>query len=210
MNIGPYQEHVLCYDRWFDEHRPAYEAELRAVRSFLPLGGLTVEIGAGTGRFAAPLGLCFGVEPCAAMAALARQRGLAIIGGVAEALPLRDAAADCLLMVTAVCFFRDVRQAFREAWRVLSPGGQLVLAILDRSSPLGQVYAAKKQDSLFYQHANFHTAAEIAALLTASGFGGFRFCQTIFQPAAAITAQEPVREGYGDGLFAVMRCRKAA
>ncbi|MGR0481377.1 MAG: class I SAM-dependent methyltransferase [Candidatus Electronema sp. V4] len=170
---------------------------------------MSVEIGAGTGRFAAPLGIRFGVEPCAAMAALARQRSVEIISGVAEALPLRASSADLLLMVTAVCFFSDAGQAFREAWRTLKPGGQIFAAILDRSSPLGKIYEANKAASPFYRQAVFRTAGETADLLAAAGFAKFSFCQTLFgQDLAAVTKDEPVRAGHGQGLFAVIRAEK--
>ena len=206
---NPYQEHALRYDRWFDAHRPAYEAELRAVRSLLPAGGFGVEVGAGTGRFTAALGVRIGVEPCAEMAALARQRGIEIIRGTAEELPLAAAVADWALMVTVLCFVRDVRQALQEAARTLKPGGVLLVAMLDRSSPLGQAYELRKGKSLFYREAVLRTAEEVAAHMQAAGFAEFRCCQTIFQEAAAVTAAEPVKEGHGDGLFAVIHARKA-
>jgi SAM-dependent methyltransferase len=166
MKIRPYQEHALRYDSWFEQNRLAYEAELRAVRRLLPnTDGLAVEAGAGTGRFAAPLGIPVGVEPCPAMAARAKQRGIKMISGAAEALPLRTAAADLVLMVTVLCFVDDALLAVQEAARVLKPDGFLLLAILDRSSPLGHVYAAQKEQSLFYQQAVFHTAEEVLSFL---------------------------------------------
>ncbi|WP_420208210.1 class I SAM-dependent methyltransferase [Candidatus Electronema sp. JC] len=210
MESSPYQEHAVRYDRWFEDKPLVYAAELRALRSMLPDDRtLSVEIGAGTGRFAAPLGIRFGVEPSAAMAVLARQRGVEIISGVAEALPLRDSSADLLLMVTAICFFRDAEQAFREAWRALKPGGQIVAAILDRSSPLGQIYEANKAASPFYRQAVFRTAGETADLLAAAGFAKFSFCQTLFgQDLAAVTEDEPICAGHSQGLFAVIRAAK--
>ncbi len=208
--ISPYQEHALRYDRWFDAHRAAYEAELRAVASLLPAaGGLGVEVGAGTGRFAAALGIRVGVEPCAEMAALAKQRGIEIIRGVAEELPLAAASADTLLLVTVLCFVRDVRQSLQEAARVLKPGRLLVVALLDRSSPLGQAYDVRKEQSVFYRGATLHTAEEVMAQMREAGFTQFRCCQTIFHEAAAVTAAEPIKEGHGDGLFAVIQASKA-
>ena len=210
MNSAPYQEHALHYDRWFDANRLAYEAELQAVRSLLPQIGnaLRIEVGAGTGRFAVPLGMHIGIEPCAEMALLAQKRGLAIIRGRAEALPLRDATVDLVLMVTVLCFVRDVRLALQEAARVLKSGGTLLIALLDRSSPLGQIYDKNKGKSLFYQGAKFHTTEEIVLLMQQFGFTEFQFRQTIFTQALQITAAEPIKEGYGQGLFAVIRGQK--
>jgi ubiquinone/menaquinone biosynthesis C-methylase UbiE len=209
MNIGPYQAHALDYDRWFTENPLAYAAELRAVQHLLPsVHGLRIEVGAGTGRFAVPLGMHIGIEPCSAMAVLAQERGLQVIRGTAEALPLPDASVELVLMVTVLCFVRDVRLALQEAIRVLHPGGTLLIAMLDQSSPLGQVYEQHKASSLFYRKARFHSAASIASLMQQLGLTRFQFCQTIFTQASKSTAAEPVTEGYGQGLFAVLQGHK--
>ena len=47
-------------------------------------------------------------------------------------------------MVTVICFFDDVRKAFREVFRVLKPSGTLVVAFIDRASPLGKKYDERK------------------------------------------------------------------
>jgi len=67
-----------------------YLSELEAVRSMLPVDGTGIEIGVGTGRFAAPLGIKLGLEPSKSMASLARQRGIEVVEGEAEALPFED------------------------------------------------------------------------------------------------------------------------
>ena len=67
-----FEESAREYDAWFDRHRLVYESELRALKRFMGSGGIGLEIGVGTGRFAVPLGIEVGVEPAAAMADLAR------------------------------------------------------------------------------------------------------------------------------------------
>lgn len=94
----------------------------------------------GSGRFAAPLGIALGVEPSEVMARLARSCGVAVLAGVAEALPFADTTFDLVLMVTVLCFVDDAKLALQEAHRVLKPGGCLVLAFIDRLSELGQQY----------------------------------------------------------------------
>jgi hypothetical protein len=59
----PFDAYTADYDAWFDEHNDVYQAELAAVRSLLPTCGKGIEIGIGTGRFAASLGIAVGVEP---------------------------------------------------------------------------------------------------------------------------------------------------
>lgn len=105
MKISPFEEQAGEYDDWFSRNPFAYASELQAVRMQLPRRGTGVEIGVGTGRFAGELGIPLGVEPSKSMRKIARERGIAVIGAVAESLPFRDGRFDYVLMVTTLCFF---------------------------------------------------------------------------------------------------------
>ncbi len=59
---GSFNTHYGRYAAWFSHHLAAYHSELLAVRALLPCQGLGLEIGVRTGRFAAPLGVKFGVD----------------------------------------------------------------------------------------------------------------------------------------------------
>ncbi len=83
-----FEEYAQEYDDWFVRHEVVYRAELAAVEALLPTAGRGLEIGVGTGRFAGPLGIKIGVEPAWAMAEIARTRGIQVIRGDAEALPV--------------------------------------------------------------------------------------------------------------------------
>ena len=87
--VEPFEKYTRRYDEWFEKSRFAYESELQAVKSVWPEQGVGIEIGVGTGRFAAPLGIKFGVEPSISMGQVARRRGINVIRGVAEALPIK-------------------------------------------------------------------------------------------------------------------------
>lgn len=195
------------YEGWFEKNRIAYESQLNAVRSVLP-EGRGVEVGVGTGRFAGPLGIRLGVEPSQQMRDVARRQGINVVRGVAEDLPFPDGSVDFLLMVTVICFFDNVPEAFAEAYRVLKPDGALVVAFIDRETPIGEIYDANKLESAFYREAVFYSADEVRSMLLGAGFASSSFVQTIFRDPREMTALEPVREGSGEGVFCIATARK--
>src|SRR5579863_8743760 len=93
-----------------------------------------VEIGVGTGRFAQPLHIKFGIEPSENMAQLAEKRGIKVYRTLAEDLPIGNETFDFALMVTTVCFLSDIPKAFGEVHRILKPGGEIILGIIDKNS----------------------------------------------------------------------------
>ncbi len=206
--VNAFDKNVDRYEQWFVDHPLAYVSELRALRELLPTSGIGIEIGVGTGRFAAPLELKKGIEPSRPMAEVARKRGIEVVPGVAEHLPFADGEFDHALMVTTVCFLDDMDMAFQEVRRVLRPGGSFVIGFVDRESPLGMAYQDRKDKSAFYQDATFYSAEDIIAHLQKAGFGGFTFRQTLFRPLPEMEEVEPVKEGHGEGSFVVVRGEK--
>lgn len=204
----PFEEHLLLYEEWFESNRFVYESELFAVKNQLPGGGRGVEIGVGSGRFAVPLGIKIGVEPSVAMRGMARDRGIEVIGGVAEALPFKDYEFEFALMVTTICFLDNTESALKEAYRILKPNGSIMIGFVDKDSLLGKLYLKRRHKSLFYGIATFYSVDEVTNYLRKTGFRDFEFCQTIFKPLKEIHALEPVKEGYGQGSFVVVSARR--
>lgn len=171
----------------------------------MPSTERAIEIGVGTGRFAIPLGIRYGVDPSRPMLQLARARGLEVAVAVGEALPFLNSSFDATLMVTTVCFLADTKLAFLEARRILRPKGCIILGLVDRTSPLGSVYLERRDESVFYRVAEFYSVEEIVGHLTLAGFHGFEYRQTLFGPPAETPSSEPVKSGYGEGSFVVIR-----
>lgn len=214
----PFEEHADRYEEWFEAYEAAYRSELAALRRFVPDDSHgdndhdgddhdAIEIGVGTGRFAAPLGVGVGVDPADGMLRRADERGVQTLRGVGEALPFGDATFDTALVVTTLCFLDDVGRALREARRVLRPGGQLVVGLLDEDSDVGREYLARADESPFYRDATFVSTEQLLAELEAAGFEAFETVQTIFEMPGELDEPDTVREGYGDGVFVVVRAK---
>jgi len=167
--VEPFERFTQRYEEWFEKHRLAYLSELRAVDMLLPENReRCVEIGVGTGRFAVPLGIKYGVEPSKKMAEIARKRGI----------------------------------------RVLKKEGYIVIGFIDRKSPLGKYYQSIKDKNPFYREARFISTDELVEIMKKISFRDFRFVQTVFHRLDEIKEIEPVKEGYGEGSFVVVRARK--
>lgn len=153
-----FDRHSEKYDAWYEKYKPAYESELLALRSVLPENPeklKALEIGAGTGRFASALGIGLGLEPARAMAMLAKQRRLEVLLGVAEFLPFKREKLDLVLIVTALSFFKNPNQALKEALRVLKPGGQIIVGILDRDSLRDAALSRRKKRKQIFRRGTF-------------------------------------------------------
>ncbi|MCL4812719.1 MAG: methyltransferase domain-containing protein [Vicinamibacteraceae bacterium] len=203
-----FDAHVERYDRWFDEHPLVYASELRAVGE--ALAGVTncLEIGVGTGRFAAPLGVRAGIDPAPGMLRGAVARGVTAVCARGEALPFRDAVFDGVLLVTTLCFVASPRVMLDEARRMLVPGGTLVVGFIDRASALGRQYEARRHESAFYRDAVFYSRDEVGELLAGAGFVSRRWLETLSGPLEAMTEVEPPKPATGTGGFVVVRAER--
>lgn len=208
--IAPFEAHHVRYDSWFERHEAAYYSELLAVRALLPWEGRGLEVGVGTGRFAAPLGVQWGIDPSPAMLDYAARRGITVRPGTAEKLPFEDESFDTVLAVTTICFVDDLPKTFAEAHRVLRPGGRLVIGFIDRASKLGEEYLHARLEQVFYREATFRSGPEVDALLTETGFENSVWVQTLSQRLEDIVEIEPIRAGHGHALFVVVGADRLA
>ena len=71
-----------------------------------------LEVGVGSGRFAVPLGIHWGIDPSQRLAVMAKNRGIEVIRGEAEHLPYRAGSFDLVLMMTVICFLDDIQRPF--------------------------------------------------------------------------------------------------
>jgi SAM-dependent methyltransferase len=207
--VTVFDQQAREYDEWFDAHETVYQAELAALRKFIPATDLGIEVGVGTGRFAIPLGIRFGIDPSLSMLKIARSRGLHVCQAVGERLPFQDEQFDLVLLVTVICFVDDVPTLLRELGRVLKQGGWLVVGFINLNSELGRRYESRKEASAFYRNARFYSVEEVADWVKRAGFDAIQFCQTLFDGSSEFLPRGlEVREGYDEGAFVVLFAQK--
>ena len=71
-----FDKYYKKYDAWYDKHKFAFLSELEVIMKVLPRDEKGFEIGVGTGRFAAALGITMGIDPSGKMLDIAQERGM--------------------------------------------------------------------------------------------------------------------------------------
>ncbi|MBN2739217.1 MAG: class I SAM-dependent methyltransferase [Spirochaetales bacterium] len=206
--IKAFEENLEQYEEWFEKNPYVYRSEVSAIKKAIPQSGEGVEIGVGSGRFASPLDIKYGVDPSREMRKIAKERGIKVCSGIAEDLPYMDDQFDFALMVTTLCFLDDVYTAFREVHRILRPNGYFIVGFVDGESSIGELYQKNKNKSVFYKDAIFYSVYDVTFYLKESGFTDFTFYQTLFKPMHLVTEIEPVKQGYEEGSFIVVKSKK--
>jgi len=201
-----FDKYYKRYDAWYNKNRFVYLSELEAIRKALPKEGKGLEIGVGTGRFAAPLGITMGVDPSKNMIDIAERRGVNVRLGCGEKLPFFEDTFDYAAIIITICFVKDPMKVLEEAHRVLVNKGRLIIGIIDKDSFLGRFYQKKK--SIFYKEANFFTVKDLKELLGKAGFRKFKCYQTIFKLPDEIHSIQKEQKGFGKGGFVVIASKK--
>ena len=166
------------YEEWFEKHPEIYKAEIETIKALLPRGkGL--EVGVGSGRFAEPLGIKYGIEPSKNMARIARRRGIEVLETTAEEMDFKE-EFDYILMVTTICFVKNPLKTIQNCYKALKKNGYLLIAFVDLNSPLGKIYEKNKQKSKFYKEATFFTKEDIINLMKKAGFKEFECVENLY------------------------------
>jgi SAM-dependent methyltransferase len=166
------------YEKWFEKHSEIYEEELKTIQTLLPQGR-GMEVGVGSGRFAMPLGIKFGIEPSTKMAEIAEKRGIEVVNITAEEMDFEN-EFDFILMVTTICFVKDPEKTIQNCYKALKKGGFLLVAFVDLNSPLGRIYEKNKAKSKFYAPATFFTKNDIINLMKKAGFEDFECKENLY------------------------------
>jgi SAM-dependent methyltransferase len=196
---SPFDDLAKEYDAWFDkEGSLVYSIEVQAFKSLLPtLPKPWLEIGVGSGRFAQALGIGTGVDPSIKLVKIARRRGITAFLGQGEQELFDEGSFGTVFLIVTLCFLDLPLAVLKEAKRILTPSGKLVLGLVLKESPWGQFYQTKKaQGHRFYKFATFYSFDEVVRLIEQAGFSTDKTISTLFQSPGKVHHAEEPREGY--------------
>ncbi|MEJ5284256.1 MAG: class I SAM-dependent methyltransferase [Brevinematia bacterium] len=204
--IEVFDRYYKDYEEWFIKNRNIFLSELKVIKSFVDDNLKGIEIGVGSGIFAEPLGIKYGIEPSEKMGEIAKKRGINVIRAFAEEIPFDDESFDFALMVTTICFVDDPIKSLKEAYRIIKKDGFILVGFVPLDSHLGSLYNSKKEGSKFYKDANFYKTSEVRNFLEIAGFKNIIERETLFENTNDYV--QDYGEGSGKGSFVVMKGEK--
>lgn len=219
------------YDSWFLSNAYVLESEVLLLKYMLePNPGRALSVGCGSGLFEFILRTRYGivvedcVEPSQDMASVAASRGLRVKIGYAEELPFENSTFDTVILNGVLDYVRDDVKAVREAYRVLKPGGHIVVADVVAEGSYGILYKLAEvlgswDDPYiarirplnpypidYVRQARWHTVDEIMKLLKDAGFVIVKVAQTLTRhPRYSNESVEYPSDGFDKGDYVAFK-----
>ncbi|HEV7842123.1 MAG TPA: methyltransferase domain-containing protein, partial [Pyrinomonadaceae bacterium] len=163
-----------------------------------------LDIGCGTSRIILDLEAAVGMDILQNKLRWLKPQHSKLVRGSLDSLPFDDASFDCVINSEVIEHVPDVPEIMTEMWRVLRPGGTLILGTPDYSRRLWLmlewIYGKVLPGAYAHEHITHYTAAGLAARLKEMGYEVqdceyVGFCEMIFKarkPALAAAAETSV------------------
>ncbi len=205
---------AVRYDNWYDKPfgRSAFNLEKDCVDSLCENTlSPSLEVGVGTGRFAAAFKIECGVDRSAGVLKFAKERGITVVKGVGERLPFVDECFHTIFIIVTLCFVDEPLKVLKEASRVLKNDGSVVLGLILKESPWAIFYKKKGEvGNIFYKTARFYSLKELEAMVKKAGLRIIDVYSTIFQNPTEkpLRSESPKKGYYKNAGFVTMKAAK--
>jgi glycosyltransferase involved in cell wall biosynthesis/predicted SAM-dependent methyltransferase len=133
-----------------------------------------LDAGCGSSMIIQSLNNAIGMDPNPGKLRFLRRLGIPLLRGSAFDLPFRNASFDCLISSQVIEHIRFDEALFREMWRVLEPGGTLVIGTPDYAT-LGwriiePIYGRLIPGGYRDEHVTHYTRESLTTVLVRQGF----------------------------------------
>ena len=133
-----------------------------------------LDLGCGSSIIIQSLNNAVGMDLNMAKARFLNWRGVPIVRGSVFALPFRDASCDCLISSQVIEHLPQAGLLFTEMWRVLEPGGTLLIGTPDYATrawrTIEPIYGLLKPGGYRDDHITHYTRASLSEILIRQGF----------------------------------------
>jgi len=173
------------FETWYDKPfgKSAFNLEKACIASLCnDLKSPFLEIGVGTGRFAEGLKIEYGIDVSVGAIKFAKNRGIVVITGKGEKLPLIDRSFGAVFIIVTLCFVDEPLKVLKESARVLKNDGSIILGLILRESPWASFYKKKGEaGNVFYRIAKFYSFEELKVVVEKAGLKIMEISSTIVQ-----------------------------
>jgi len=228
-----FDKYASLYDAWFIANTNVLASEVKLVAKVLADGGKILSVGCGSGLFEKILrddyGITVtdGIEPSAAMAEIARKRGLNVEISTAETYDFPAGRFDTILLNGCPSYITDLDAVCAKLFAALPSGGKAILIDVPKESSYGLMYNLAKSLGTwdhpllegvhtpnpypieFVNEARWRTTAEKVEALRKAGFTDFTYAQTLTRHPlyTNVDAEEPT-EGFDRGDYVAVTAVK--
>lgn len=133
-----------------------------------------LDAGCGSSIIIQSLNNAVGMDPNFGKLRFLRRRGIPLLRGSAFALPFRNDSFDCVISSQVIEHVRCDEVLFNELWRVLEPGGALIIGTPDYSTRSWRIieplYGMLIPGGYRDEHTTHYTCASLTAVLVRQGF----------------------------------------
>jgi dolichol-phosphate mannosyltransferase len=133
-----------------------------------------LDLGCGSSIIIQSLNNAIGMELSMPKARFLNRRAVPVVRGSAFALPFRDACCDCVISSQVIEHIPQAAELFSEMWRVLEPGGTLLIGTPDYATrawrTIEPIYGLLKPGGYRDDHITHYTRASLSEILARQGF----------------------------------------